>query len=141
VSSSDGRWLGYLNEDATHIIDPTGSVEPVTVRGINIIPVSGIIELEPEWGELVTDEALLNVLAHLRGLDARIVSRVQRASAPEVGRTSLFTIDEVELDVGEANNLAEKSEIILIILEEEAGNVVLINVRSINNPTWRSLSR
>ena len=141
VASSDGRWLGYFDEEESHILDPTGSVGPANVRGISIIPVEGIIELEPEWGEITNDESLLNVLAHLRGLDARIVSRVQRVSAPEVGRTSLFTIDEVELDVGRADNLDEKSKIILSMLEEHAENIVLINVRSIHNPTMRRLPR
>ena len=141
VASSDGRWLGYLGGEGSQIIDPTGSVAVVGVRALNIIPVTGIVELEPEWGERTDDESLLNVLAHLRGLDSRIVSRVSRVSAPEVGRTSLFTIDEVELDVGRADDLEEKSAIILGILEEEEGNVVLINVRSIINPHWRGLSR
>ena len=141
VASSDGRWLGYLGGEGSQIVDPTGSVAVVGVRALNIIPVTGIVELEPEWGERTDDESLLNVLAHLRGLDSRIVSRISRVSAPEVGRTSLFTIDEVELDVGRADDLEEKSAIILRILEEEEGNVVLINVRSIINPHWRGLSR
>ena len=141
IASSDGKWLGYLNERNTQIFDPTGSVGAVGIRAINIIPVTGIAELEPEWGERTDDESLLNVLAHLRGLDSRIISRVSRVSAPEVGRTSLFTIDEVELDVGRADDLDEKSAIILRILEREEGNVVLINVRSIINPHWRGLSR
>ena len=141
VASSDGMWLGYLHERSPRIVDPTGSVADVNVGAINVIPVAGAVELDPEWGERIDDESLLNVLAHLRGLDSRIVARVSRVSAPEVGRTSLFTIDEVELDVGRADNLAEKSTIILRILEEEAGNVVLINVRSIHNPTWRGHSR
>ena len=141
VASSDGKWLGHLNAGSSQITDPTGSVGTVNVGAINIIPVSGIVELDPAWGERIDDESLLNVLAHLRGLDSRIISRVSRVSAPEVGRTSLFTIDEVELDVGRADNLVEKSAIILTILEEEEGNVVLINVRSIHNPTWRGHSR
>ena len=141
VASSDGVWLGHLSERGSQIADPTGSIGSVSVGAINVIPVSGIVELDPEWGERVDDESLLNVLAHLRGLDSRIISRVSRVSAPEVGRTSLFTIDEVELDVGRADNLAEKSTIILTILEEEEGNVVLINVRSIHNATWRGHSR
>jgi len=141
VASSDGRWLGYYDEESSSLIDPTGTLPPVSVANANIIPVAGIIELEPEWGELVEDESLLNALAHLRGLDSQIVSRVLRVSAPSVGSTSLFTIDEVELDVGRADNLEEKSAIILAILEGYAGDVVLINVRSIENPTWRGLSR
>ena len=141
VASSDGRWLGYLGGEGSQIVDPTGSVAVVGVRALNIIPVTGIAELEPEWGERTDDESLLNVLAHLRGLDSRIISRVSRVSAPEVGRTSLFTIDEVELDVGRADDLAEKSTIILSILEEHGEKVVLINVRSITSPTWRGLSR
>ena len=141
VASSDGRWLGYYDEESSTLIDPTGTLSAVSVANANLIPVAGIIELEPEWGELVEDESLLNALAHLRGLDSQIVSRVLRVSAPSVGSTSLFTIDEVELDVGRADNLEEKSAIILAILEGYAGDVVLINVRSIENPTWRGLSR
>jgi len=141
VASSDGRWLGYYSEETSSLVDPTGILLPVDVSDFNIIPVTGIIELEPEWGESVEDESLQNVLAHLRGLDPQIVSRVLRVTAPSVGSTSLFTIDEVELDVGRADNLEEKSAIILAILEGYSGDVVLINVRSIENPTWRGLSR
>jgi len=141
IASSDGMWLGYYSEETSRLIDPTGSLSPIDVSDFNIIPVAGIIELEPEWGESVEDESLENVLAHLRGLDPQIVSRVLRVMASSVGSTSLFTIDEVELDVGRADNLEEKSAIILAILEGYPGDVVLINVRSIENPTWRGLSR
>jgi len=141
VASSDGRWLGMMRQDGTSITDPTDTVDDVDASDLSIIPVTGIIEIDTGWGEQVTNESLLNVLEHLRGLDSQIVSRVLRASAPEVGRTSLFTIDEVELDVGRADNLADKSTIILGILEEHGDNVVLINVRSIDHPTWRGLSR
>ncbi|MCL2402701.1 MAG: FtsQ-type POTRA domain-containing protein [Coriobacteriia bacterium] len=140
VASSDGRWLGMIEGDGTEIINPTGTVENVDVENFNIIPVSEVIEFTTEWGEPVADESLQNVLAHLRGLDSQIVSRVQRISASEIGRTSLFTTDGVELDVGRADNLADKSTIILGILEAHGENVVLINVRSIENPTWRGLN-
>jgi len=142
IASSDGKWLGYLSgdEDELQIIDPTGSVGRVDLPDIRIIPVEGIIGLSPSWGEEVEDDSLLNVLAHLRGLNPQIVSSVERVLAPEVGRTSLFTVDGVELDVGVADNLPEKSTIILDILETLEDNVVLINVRSIENPNWRGLA-
>jgi hypothetical protein len=141
VASSDGKWLGTIERDASEIQDPSGTVSPVNTEGLSIIPVAGILEPHAEWGEQTNHESLLNVLAHLRGLDSRIVSGVLRISAPEVGRTSFFTSDEVELDLGRAENLTDKSTIILNILEEYGENVVLINVRSVDHPTWRGLSR
>jgi len=139
VASSDGKWLGTTDEDATTIIDPTGSVAPANVEALTIFPVEGIVDPDPEWGGTITNDSLQNVLAHLRGLDVRIVSTVQRISAPEIGRTSFFTVDGVELDLGRADNIDEKSTIILNMLEEHGDSVVLINVRSIENPTLRRL--
>jgi len=141
AASSDGRWLGIYQPESGQILDPTGTLGPVSLGEISLIEVEEIPEPEPQWGALIEEEVLSNVLAHLRGLDAGIVSRIQRVTAFEVGRTSLFTVDGVELDVGRADHLSEKSQIILTILEEQAGNVVLINVRSIDSPTWRGLSR
>ncbi|MCL2605996.1 MAG: FtsQ-type POTRA domain-containing protein, partial [Coriobacteriia bacterium] len=142
VASSDGRWLGiHVPPPRNYVVDPTEVFEPVDIGEVNIIRVEDVFDIEPQWGETVQSETLLNTLSLLRGLDSQIISRVHRVVAPEVGRTSLFTIDGVELDVGRADHLQEKSEIILAILEEYADDVILINVRSINNPTWRRLSR
>jgi len=141
VASSDGRWLGTLDAEGSKVLDPHESLQPVDISAINLIPVDAVPDVHPVWGQPVSEEQLTNALALLRGLDSRIVSRVVRVVAPEAGRTSLFTTDEVELDVGLAENLPEKSSIILAMLEEHSDSVVLINVRSIENPSWRGLNR
>jgi hypothetical protein len=141
IASSDARWLGTLSEDGKQVLDPSGEQEAVNLGEVRIIPVEGLPEMKAERGAQIKDEALSNALANLRGLDPQIVVRTERVVSPEPSRTSLYTFDGVELDVGESRDLAEKSQIILEILEEQAGNVVLINVRSIEKPTWRGLTR
>jgi len=140
IATSDGIWLGYLVSGPQRIVDPTATVPSIDLGELTLIPITGVIGLVPEWGQRIDNEVLLNALALLRGLDPQIISQVTRIFAPDVGTTSLFTADEVELDVGRADNLLEKSTIILSILEEHGENVMLINVRSIDNPTWRGLS-
>jgi len=147
VAASDGMWLGLLlgcgHEDleGAIITDPFTHFGNVSVEGASVIPVEGIPDLTPTRGSLTTDESLKNVLALLRGLDPAIIAQVERVVAPDTARTSLFTKDGVEIDIGLAKDLPEKSRIIQTILTKHADEVVLINVRSIEKPTWRGLSQ
>lgn len=156
--SDDGYWLGAVasslsatstaeavtasvEEGAaeTTIVDPSGkypavSFDPATLVGIFDTPAP-----KPAAGKKVASAEVLNAVAVLDGLGAELRAQVERASAPEVGSTTLVIESGVDLVIGSADDIMVKSKVILSILKAHEGSVSLINVRSVNNPTWRGL--
>jgi cell division protein FtsQ len=142
--SRDGRWLGVYDSEAQLVLDPEGLQAAVPLKSTGVVAVEELatdLKLKPQMGALARGEVLENLLAILRGLTSGLRARVVRAAAADLTRTALFTADGIELDIGRASHLAEKNQIITKILKEQEGKVVLINVRSIEKPTWRGLNQ
>jgi cell division protein FtsQ len=93
-----------------------------------------------EPGVTSDSAALRNALGVLSGLSADLRSTVRSITAPSVDETTLLTSAGVEIMVGEAVDMTEKSAIIADILATEGSNVVFIDVRSIERPISRGLS-
>ena len=94
---------------------------------------------EPRLGKTSNSDALVNALRVLEGISPELKSAVRAVSAPSVDETTLITASGVEIMVGEAVNLPEKSVLALGILEEQGSGVVFIDVRSIERPVSRGL--
>lgn len=91
---------------------------------------------------VVSDSATLrNVLAVLRGLSPDIVKTVRSVSAPTKNETALLTASSIEIMVGEASRLDEKSVLITDIIKQRGGSVVFIDVRSVERPISRGISQ
>jgi hypothetical protein len=124
------------------VSDPRNTYTPFTVSGDTAFP---LIEetgaLTPQAGKKVQGSILRNSLVILNGLDSGLLRTIESVKAPDIVRTTLYTNDGIELDIGSAKNIQEKNQIILEVLKEQEGKVVLINVRTIEKPTWRGLSR
>lgn len=104
------------------------------------LPVIRDIErLEVAAGERTGTEALLNALMVLAGLSPDLRSQVRTVSAPTVEKTAVYTVDDVEIFFGSAEDIEKKDAIARRILAEQAGKVVYINVRTVDRPTYRSL--
>ncbi len=89
----------------------------------------------------VTSESvtLLNALDVLSGLSEELRLTVRSITAPSIDKTTLLTATGVEIMVGEAVNMKEKSVIVADILAAEGDRVVFIDVRSIERPISRKL--
>lgn len=122
IVDTSGMWL------AKRSAEDTGSI-PV-IRDIeNLSPHAGVRTSSPE---------LLNVLAVLAGLSPELRSKVRTVSAPSVDRTALILPRGIQVFFGSAEDVAKKDAVARAILAENK-NVVYINVRVVNRPTWRGL--
>lgn len=118
-----GVWLAPQSPDATS----------------SLLPIRDVEGLDPLAGKKTGSETLLNALAILSQLDPSLAPKVRLLSAPSIDKTALVTKDDVEVFVGTADDIARKQQVAAKILAEEAGNVVYINVRTVDRPTWRGL--
>lgn len=92
-----------------------------------------------EPGKLSDSAALRNALEVLAGLSDDLRSTVRSVTAPSVDETALLTTSGVEIMVGEAVKMEQKSIIIADILTAKGADVVFIDVRSTERPISRGL--
>jgi hypothetical protein len=105
-----------------------------------VVPViRDIPDFVAEPGVTTESETLLNALAVLSGLSDELRATVRSVTAPSIDKTTLLTASGVEITVGEAVNMKEKSVIVTDILAAEGDRVVFIDVRSIERPISRKL--
>ena len=105
----------------------------------DLMVVRDVPDFAPVAGEASESASLANALAVVAGLGEELRSRTRAISAPSVDLTTLITTDDVEILVGSAEEIEKKEAVALRILEEQAPNVVHINVRTVDRPTWRGL--
>ncbi len=127
--SSDDIWLGTLAE--SQLGTDTAQV-PLTVVDVPAI--------EPSTGKKVSEPEITNAVRVIEGLSDEIKAMVVTLSAPTIEETAVRTSDDVEIFIGEGEEMDTKSRIISEILSNEK-NVVYINVRVTDRPTWRGLDR
>jgi cell division protein FtsQ len=120
--AADATWLGPRTADDTGV---------VTIRDI--------ADLEPAAGVKATSKELVNAIAVARGIGEELRSATRAISAPSIEKTAIITNEDVEVFIGDAENIASKARIATEILEREKGKVVYINVRVVDRPTWRGL--
>lgn len=94
-----------------------------------------------EPGTVSDSDALRNAVQTLRGLDPELVGSVRIVSAPAVNETALLTAGSVEIMIGQATRLDEKSAVVMNILRERGDQVVFIDVRTVERPISRGLSQ
>lgn len=106
-----------------------------------LVVVRDIPPFEPVPGEIAQSAELKNALSVLGGLSSELRERVRAISAPSIDKTTLITTDGIEILVGPVDDMARKDLIARRILDEQAGKVVYINVRSVDRPTWRGINK
>ncbi|MCL2818742.1 MAG: FtsQ-type POTRA domain-containing protein [Actinomycetia bacterium] len=139
--SEDGIWLGQVIRDGESIaaVDPAGEHPDITLDESVLIVIEDISPTENTFGTPVQSEEVINAIEVLQGLDSGLREQVQTLSAPEIPLTKIITQEHVEILVGSSKDIAEKSKIALALLKEHEGKVTLIDVRSVDKPTWRGL--
>lgn len=123
--------------DSTGMVIAKRSVEQ-TATTVVIRDVSGL-DLRP--GRRTTSEPLLNAITVVDTISDRLRSMIGSVSAPTIDGTTLYTRDRVEIVFGEAADAGTKEALVLRILDEHRGKVVSIDVRTVDRPTWRGLSK
>lgn len=104
-----------------------------------MIVIRDVTGLDPQPGMRTLSEPLLNALAVWAGMSDELRTRVRAISAASIDKTALITTDDIEIFVGSAEDMETKDAVARRILEEEAGKVVYINVRTVDRPTWRGV--
>lgn len=104
-----------------------------------MIVIRDVAGLDPQPGKKTLSEPLLNALAVWAGMSDELRARVRAISAASIDKTALITTDDIEVFVGSAEDIETKDVVARRILEEEAGKVVYINVRTVDRPTWRGV--
>lgn len=92
-----------------------------------------------EIGQTCTDSNVNNALDIIAGLSTELADRVVQVKAAGIAETTLILDNGVEVAFGKAEDIRDKERVVLQILEENPDNVSYINVRIVDNPTWRSV--
>lgn len=122
--STDGFWLGKRSANDTSAL--------VTIKDVpSLVPTIGVAAPNVE---------LKNALAVLAGLSPGLKGQVKTLSAPNIDKTALLLNNGVQVFVGSSDNIAKKDLIARGILAREK-NIVYINVRVVDRPTWRGLDQ
>jgi cell division protein FtsQ len=94
-----------------------------------------------EPGTVTESDILRNAVRVLVGVSPALLAEVRVVNAPSVNETGLVTADSIEIMLGEASRLDEKSAVVLNILAERRAEVVFIDVRSVERPISRGLNQ
>lgn len=104
-----------------------------------LVVVRDIEGVKPRVGTHISSRPLGNALRVLAGMSTGLRARVRAIRAPAVDETALLTNDGIEVLVGESADIGKKDVVTKRILQEQAGRVVFIDVRTVDRPVWRGL--
>lgn len=124
----------WFVEESGRVIAESVASSATVVPVIRDVP-----DFVAEPGKRSDSETLRNALDVLSGISDELRGTIRSITAPSVGETTLLTATGVEITVGEAVHMDEKSVIIRDILAAQGANVVFIDVRSIERPISRGL--
>jgi len=139
--ASDGVWLGKVStaDGVEQAFDPSGAHPPVALDKDRLVSIEDITPAENTFGTLSQSAEVINAIEVIEGLEPALLAQVEIISAPEISLTKLITTDHIEILFGNSRDAREKSKIALELLRLHADKITLINVRSIDKPTWRGL--
>ena len=115
-----------------------GESVPATTTPVPLI--RDVPAFVPVAGEIVTAGEVKNAIKVLAGISSELLPRVKMLSSPSAEETSLITDTSVEIMIGRAEQLSEKSALALEIMAEQGSAVVFIDVRSLERPVSRGLN-
>ena len=94
---------------------------------------------KPEIGAVCVDDNVNNALDIVSGLTTSLADHVVSVSAAGPAETTLLLDSGVEIAFGKAEDIRDKERVILKILEENPDSIAYINVRMVEQPTWRAV--
>ncbi|OUO90074.1 cell division protein FtsQ [Gordonibacter sp. An230] len=136
--ASDGMWLMPIpprDSEAGKSVSPKVYEDAESVLRIVDVPYG----TSPATGAYCTDANVNNALSIVAGMTTDLAGQVRAVAATETESTTLTLESGVEIVFGSAENIRDKERVCLKIMEEHP-DVVYINVRVVDRPTWRSPS-
>ncbi len=142
--STDGYWLGTVSiEESTAdngVASPADQAKSyASAQGlVYVSDVSALVK--PDAGTACDDAGIQAALAYLNGFSDALRSQVATVKAASAASTLAVLKSGIEVSLGTPTDIAAKEKVILALLEEYAGRVTYINVRTPSTPTLRALS-
>lgn len=136
--SSDHIWLMPIpdkNSEAAKTTSAQIYEDADAALHITDVPYGTLTEIGAEC----IDENVNNALDIVSGLTTELSDMVVSVSAAGPVETTLILDNGVEVAFGKAENIRDKERVILKILEDNPDGVAYINVRMVENPTWREV--
>ncbi len=93
----------------------------------------------PEAGSFCNNANIENALAIIDGMTTELADQVKSVSAASSDSTTLTLDSGVEIAFGDGNDIRDKERVCLELLSKYPDQISYINVRTVNNPVWRSL--
>lgn len=136
--ADDHTWLMPIpdaNSDAAKTTSSKIYEDVETVRHIVGVPYG----TKAEIGQVCSDDNVNNALDIIGGMTTDLAGRIVKVSAPGIAETTLVLDNGVEIAFGKAEDIRDKERVIQKILDENHDAVAYINVRMVENPTWRAI--
>ena len=136
--AQDHTWLMPIPDagsEAAKTTSPKIYEDAKTVRHIVGVPYG----TKAEIGQVCTDDNVNNALNILDGMTTDLADRVVKISAAGPAETTLVLDNNVEIAFGKAEDIRDKERVIEKILADNPDGVAYINVRMVENPTWRAI--
>ena len=136
--ADDGIWLMPIPDLGTEAAQTTSS--KIYEDAENVVHIVDLpYGTQAEIGQECADDTVNNALTILQDMTTELAGQVTKISAASIAETSLFLESGVEIAFGSAEDIRDKERTVLKIMEDNPDGVACINVRIVENPTWRSL--
>ena len=136
--SSDHMWLMPIPARDSEAGQNTS--EQIYTDAENALRITNVpYGTQTQIGAVCTDSNVLNALDIVAGMTTELSGMVVEVSAAGPDETTLMLSNGVEVAFGKAENIRDKERVILKILADNPDSVAYINVRSVTNPTWRTV--
>lgn len=135
--ASDGMWLMPIpdqDSEAGKNTSPQIYEDIAVVLHITDVPYG----VNPKVGAYCGDSNITNALSIVDGMTTDLAGQVTTVKATETESTTLVLENGIEIVFGSAEDIRDKERVCLEIIEQHP-EVVYINVRTVDSPTWRSL--
>lgn len=136
--ADDRIWLMPIPDAGTEAAQTTSSkIYEDAENAVHIVDLP--YGTQAEIGQECSDDTVNNALTILQEMTTELADQVTKISAASTAETSLFLENGIEIAFGSAENIRDKERTILKIMEDNPDGVAYINVRIVENPTWRAL--
>lgn len=134
--SDDGMWLMAIPSRDSEVGSKLS--EAIYTDAEAALHITGVpYGVTPEIGSYCTDDNVNNALTIISDMTTSLADQVKTVTATDAESTLLTLESNIEIAFGDSENIRDKERICLKIMEENP-NVVYINVRVPDRPTWRS---
>ena len=136
--ASDGVWL--MKIPARTSAEGSQVSETVYEDAESVLHITGVpYGVVASAGTVCTDANVNNALDIISGLSDNLSSQVKTVEASGTETTTLTLENGVQIAFGDADDIREKERVVLQLMQEHAGQIAYINVRTPTRPTWRAL--